>query len=327
MTSKTNSSRLTPANVIAIIAMALLSLFTFFGQLYSSDNGMIGTALLLTIFEITLLTAALVLSIKAKAANSHFGMWRIVKYTALVVYVVVAICFARPVLKYFYVASDKVRLQEMALTEIRDIDSLYIDYHSTMKTKTNIAVQLMKDYVASVNLGASKSSSMEEYLNDMHIDRSDIDSWGAKITKVWRIKNDSSLAEMRDKINSWGPFDMHIAQVGASIENRAVQVENMLNNKVKENINEHRIIPIFSVKNNRYNHDGYVDQAFHCSSTGGFHKALSKVHASTTTGWIMLVLLHLLILLNFFVAESSSVIGPGQRRNKDGQVGSNGISL
>lgn len=39
MTNKTNSSRLTPANVIAIIAMALLSLFTFLASFTVPTTG------------------------------------------------------------------------------------------------------------------------------------------------------------------------------------------------------------------------------------------------------------------------------------------------
>lgn len=326
MSNETNSGRLTPANIIATISMALLALFTFFGHLYGSGDGQMGKALLFTILEVVLLSSALVLAIKAKKADSHFGMWRIVKYASLVLYVAVAFIFASPLLKYFYVTSEKDKLQEMARQEIAAIDSLYIDYNRKMKTATQNASQRLKDYVDNTGgsyYSARKSSSMEDYINMMNIDKSDIDNWGAKITKVWRVPTDSTLNEMQNKVNNWGYFDMNIAQVGANIKTKAEQTVNMLNEKVKMNTERNHIIPVFDLSYNQYVHSGYVEESFSCPVMGKFHDALRDGNGTTVVGWAMFFVLHLLILLNFAVTLGTGIVLQKKGRN----MGGNGIPL
>lgn len=328
MANKKNSGGLTPANYIAIAGMSLLALFTFFGHLYGSDDGQFGVALLLTILEVVLLGSALVLAIKAKGANSHFGMWRIVKYASLALYVIIAIFFAAPLLKYFYITSEKDRLQEMAQQEIAAIDSLYSEYNQTMKKATQNAAQRLKDYsdkTSHSTYAAPKSSSMEDYIRMMNIDHADIDNWGARITKVWRLPNDNSLKDMQEKVNRWGYFDLDIAQIGAAIKTKAEQTTEMLNDKVKTNANKHHIIPVFNIRNNKYIHDGYVEATFVCPDTGLFHNALRDGSGTTIIGWVMFLLLHSLILLNYLATLDSGVVLQG--KSKNGRNISNGIPL
>ena len=316
MANKTNSGRLTPANWIAILAMALLALFTFFGHLYGSDSGQFGMALLLTLLEVALLTTALVLAIKAKSATSHFGLWRIVKYVALALYVIVAIVFARPLLKYFHIMSQKQELQAQAMAEIDAIGKLYADYGALMESRHSEAVQRLKDYMRSRFSGGGRSTSVEDYMALVEIgDSTDIDDWSRDVRSIWKVSPDTELENMRNKVNAWGLFDLDIAQVGSAIEEKAEQAAEQLNDKVKNNCDSHHIIPVIDIIDGiRYEHKGYVQQSFSVPEAGGFHNALTSDSDTTVVGWVLFVILHLLILLNYLATRPSGVVPAGKKR-------------
>ena len=318
MENTNNNSRITPANYIALLALALLALFTFFGWMYGSENGEAGLAIIMTIFEVVVLGALLVLAIKAKSATSHFGMWRIVEWGSIALYVVVAILFASPLLKYFYVMSEKDSLKNTAINEIAAVDSLYSNYQHAMETATKQAVEQITNYVNS----RSSSYTMETYIDSMAITRSDVASWGNQVRETWQLKPDSTLSQMRRQVMSWGFFDMGIAQVGKRIESKSEETIERLNKKVKSNI-EARVVPIIRYNGSQYVTDSFIEPTFEVPSTGAFHKALRDGNGTTVFGWVMFILLHLLILLNYLVTQGRTIVGPNRKSNYN----TNGIDL
>ncbi len=315
---KTNNSRITPANYIAIFAMAFLALFTFFGWMYGSEDGEAGVAVIMTLLEVLLLGSFLILSIKAKSATSHFGMWRIVKWASLVAYVIVAVLFSTPLLKYFYIMSEKDSLQETAKNEIAAVESLYTQYDHTMDTATKQAIEQMNNYVNS----KSHSFTMESYMDSMSIVRSDIASWGKEVRDTWRLKKDNSLTEMRKQILSWGVLDLNIAQVGKRIKNKGQETLERINKKIKSNIDA-KIVPVIRYTNGQYVTDSFVEPVFESPSTGEFHKKLRDSNHATFLGWFFFVLLHLLILFNYVVTRNNDIVGPGKNKNSN----TNGVDL
>lgn len=73
------------------------------------------------------------MSIKAKGAENDVKSWRYVEWTCLLVYVVVAILFAAPFQRFFYVVSQKENLQEKARNEVKAIKTLYQNYEHQQK--------------------------------------------------------------------------------------------------------------------------------------------------------------------------------------------------
>ncbi len=327
MSNKKNDGRISPANWIAIIAMALLALFTFFGRLYSSGDGQMGMALLFTLLEVVLLTGAIMLAIKAKKQKSHIGMWRIVMYVSLVAYVVVAILFAAPLLKFFSVNAEKDHLKEIANEEIEAIEKLYDDYNTTMQDKTNEAVERLHQYMTDVKNGAAKSPSVEDLLKGWSIQTPEdlvgadgaSSGWKKDVEDAWRLGEDQALKDYQSVVDNWSFFDLEIAQVAAGIDQKADDVVEFLNNKVKENAEEKNIIPVIEI--NEYKHAGFVKKTFERPDVGAFHDALSKVNTNSVIGWVLFIVLHLLILLNFAVTEGAETVFPGAKNKSKSSTG------
>ena len=323
METQKSDSRITPANWIATIAMALLALFTFFGLLYSSGDGQIGMALLLTALQVVLLTCALVVAIKAKQKTSYFRLWRIVMYVALAVYVVVALVFAPPLLNFFRINAEKDNLKDMAKQEIESIEQLYNDYDNTMQTATNEAVERIQQYMRGVKNNAIKSPSMENLLSEWEINSvSDLvgndensGGWKREIEDKWTLSEDNDLNEWKLVVDQWGFFDTEIAQVAAVINQKADDVVQLLNKSVDEN-KKVGIIPIIEINSsNQYEYTGLVEKTFELPNVGGFHKAMSEGNTKSVLGWILFLLIHLLILLNYIVTKGTDTILRGTQHN------------
>lgn len=330
MANKKNDSRITPANWIAIIAMALLALFTFFGMLYSSGNGQMGMALLFTALEVALLTSALVVAIKSKKETSNFKLWRIVMCVSLVAYVVVALIFASPLLKFFSINAKKDSLKDMAREEIEAIEHLYKDYNKTMQASTDEAVERMQQYMIDINNNATKSPSMDKLLAEWNITSiSDLlgtdenpGGWKSDVEEAWKVGEDQELKEWTTIVDQWGFFDIKISQVATAINKKADDVVQSLNAKVDKNVKEKNIIPVISL--NPYEHKGFVEKTFERPDVGDFHEELTEGNAKSIIGWIVFVLLHLLILFNFAVTEGDTTVFP-MKKAKD--TATKGIEL
>ncbi len=61
-----------------------------------------------------------------------------------------------------------------------------------------------------------------------------------------------------------------------------------------------------------YRLDGYVEYELGEAPQPLFAQMLRGADGSTPLGWILYVVLHLLVLLNYFVASRSSFVGPRQ---------------
>jgi len=122
MVKSNNIYRLSLGNIIAIVAMFLLGLFSFLGQYYYSGEVTIGTALMHTLFVVSLLALSVSLAIKAKSATGHIIMWGILELVSLVAYVFFAFLFSSSLLKFVVAISEKNTSFQMVLEETKDID-------------------------------------------------------------------------------------------------------------------------------------------------------------------------------------------------------------
>lgn len=113
---------LSRGNVIAIVAMFLLGLFSFLGQYLYSEEVTIGAALMLTLFEVSLLTLSIALAIKAKRAFNHLNKWKIIEYASLTAYVTFAFIFSSSLQKFIIVISEGEKSHQTTHEKIDNIE-------------------------------------------------------------------------------------------------------------------------------------------------------------------------------------------------------------
>lgn len=154
------------------------------------------------------------MSIKAKGAENDVKSWRYVEWTCLLVYVVVAILFAAPFQRFFYVVSQKENLQEKARNEVKAIKTLYQNYEHQQKKYLTDAVEQLQNYLASGQQRTVKDD-LSEYVEGIG---SDINSWAAKASKIVALPKDKQLLEIESRVDRWN--FMQVASLAADLEEK-----------------------------------------------------------------------------------------------------------
>ena len=113
MSQEKNKNGVTAGNVIALVGLAVIAVFTFMGHAYKS-GGETGWDII-TALVITAVTAFLLwFLIKAKGAKEQVEKWKKVEYTTLAVYIVFAVVasFCGGFIHFFAVNGNKTALKE-----------------------------------------------------------------------------------------------------------------------------------------------------------------------------------------------------------------------
>lgn len=82
------------ATIVTIVGITVLGLLSVIGQLRYPNSVSVGTAILFAVFEVSLLSVALMLAIKAKIAHNKYGKWKKVEAVSVLAYVIIAFAFS-----------------------------------------------------------------------------------------------------------------------------------------------------------------------------------------------------------------------------------------
>ena len=306
--SQKNDGKISIANIIAMIGLAGLGVISFFGALLKSADGTPGGAIITAIAIVVGLTFLLFLSIKAKGAEDNPDKWRYVEYAALIAYIVAAIFVAKPFLRFFYVVSEKTAMQAQAQSEVDAIKSLYASYDQQSSQALGIALEQFRNYASSQQGRDASDNGLAEYVEKvMPLDS----GWISKAVTITSVSNDPQLLEIEEKIETWNY--MQLASLAAELEEKDGSTWTRLNDKINENREKFNLIPIVSGGGSTpYRLDGYVEYELGEAPQPQFAQMLRGADGSTPLGWILYVVLHLLVLLNYLVASRSSFVGPHQ---------------
>ena len=114
------SGKITLANIIAMLGLVLLIVCLWLGQALRS--GELGGMSILISVGITIAAALLLwLMIKAKGAETDTSKWKIIEFGTLALYLILAVLTAPIALNFFSVLSNKDKLQETAQKDIEGI--------------------------------------------------------------------------------------------------------------------------------------------------------------------------------------------------------------
>ena len=306
--SQKNDGKISIANIIAMIGLAGLGVISFFGALLKSADGTPGGAIITAIAIVIGLAFLLFMSIKAKGAEDNPDKWRYVEYAALIAYIVAAIFVAKPFLRFFYVVSEKTAMQAQAQSEVDAIKSLYASYDQQSSQALGIALEQFRNYASSHQGSDVSDNGLADYVEKvMPLDS----GWISKAVTITSVSNDPQLLEIEEEIETWNY--MQLASLAAELEEKDGSTWTRLSEKINENREKFNLIPIVSGGGSTpYRLDGYVKYELGEAPQPLFAKMLREADGSTPLGWVLYVVLHLLVLLNYFVASRSSFVGPRQ---------------
>ncbi len=311
--SQGKKSKITIANLIALTGLAGLGVVTFFGILLHSSDGKPGIAILGAVAFVVALGFLLFMSIKAKGAENDVKSWRYMEWICLLAYVVVAILFAAPFQRFFYVVSQKENLQEKARNEVKAIKTLYQNYEHQQKKYLTDAVEQLQNYLASGQQRTVKDD-LSEYVEGIG---SDINGWAAKASKIVALPKDKQLLEIESRVDHWN--FMQVASLAADLEEKENSAWTSVEKRILKYQENNRLIPVIGGGGlHPYRLDGYAKFDLGTKPDAVFAKELRKAEGNTALGWILYVVLNGMILLNYLVTSRSSYVGPRSNRQTGG---------
>lgn len=327
MANKNNSGKLTKANIISIVGLVLLFSFTFLGHSFKS-GGEMGWDILVSVAITGLAAFALWFLVKAKGAENQLERWRIIEISTLVAYVVVVIplSFCGGVTNFFAANADKDSYKVKAHNDIAKIDSVFSQYE---KFEKNAVEQTGNGLGNSVSMGMSRSSELVTYMehNSIKPTRTSVDNFveiqngnvlGTQYEQYYhqyKAERDAII----NTIDSWNVIQ--IPSQAKLIEDLAVQTSKWLTERsasaklpfVRPDPMSHAFTIIESNQAKQYQVEGGIENL-------EFRKAIMSAGGMNISSILFLIIVHLLILLNYFVAYRTFTLGLSKNPNNDGGV-------
>ncbi len=304
--SNNNKGKISIANIIAMLGLAGIGVVTFFGMFLHSKDGTPGIAIIGAVGLIAGLTLLLILSIKAKGAEDNPDKWRFVEWGAVAAFVIVAVLFAAPFQRFFYVVAEKETVQDIARKEIKTIKDMYSNYERQCnKFLTEASEQVVNYRLSKQYYGVDKE--LASYVDS--IVGSNVESWETKARAIVKLPKDETLAQIESDVESWNL--MVIPVRAAELEDRETTAWTDVEKKIRQFGENNKLIPVIGGGGlTHYSFDGYAHFDLGEKPEAEFARQIRSVNGNTVIGWIVYAFLNLSVLLNYLVANRSRFVGP-----------------
>ena len=307
------------ANVLAIIGLAGLGIITFFGGVLYATDGNLARPIITAVVYVLLITFLLFFAIKAKGAQEHPDKWRYAEWASVILLLVVAVVGSGNFQHFFTLATQKKELQKTALSEVNAVNKMYDSYDMQKKEYLDQAVNQIQSYLSSGQMNAdNRDLALSDYVKQYV---SAPDTWASTAARVVNISRPTpQINDFEQRIKAWNY--MTLASLAAEIDAFKVESWENLQQKIENYGTNAGLIPVIEGRA-PYTYKGLATFDLGTKPESQFSAKLAGATGNTVTGWVVLALLVLLVLLNYAVAPREHIVGPGHRR--DGQDG--GASL
>lgn len=320
MEKKAKNGKVTIANIIAIVGVVLLMVFTFIGHSFMS-GGELGMDIVVSV-AITAFIAFLVwFMIKAKGAENELAKWKKLEIATLVVYVVVAIPLSLygGIMQFFIVNDNKERVKECAKDDLDRIDQMFLDY----KEFEEQAIGRTNDGLSNAIKEGRRNDDLKEFMKTNHISVSEEGVSAFKDLQMRLLVGSgyerlyTSFKEQRVKIeqsiDSWSMMQIptKAKQIPALAES-AQQELNTLSNGAK--------LPVINNESGLYKIKEYQVKRFETEPLE-LKEAMQGTGGFSVKALLFVLLIHILILFNYVVAYRTSTLSINKRgRNDNGRI-------
>lgn len=304
------------ANILAIIGLAAYGVISFFGEYFVSSGGSPVRAVFIAIALVAVLAFLLFFSIKAKGAEDNPDKWRFVEWGCLILYIGVVVAGSGPFHRFFVAVTQKEELKNAATEQFQAINNLFSEYNSQKDTHMSAAYEELKNYLASDQAKRVKNDSLANYVKTRI---KTVDDWATECESILTITPDSSIEKLKEDINAWNY--MRLPSLAWNLDRSYVKAWDTIQDKIEAYGINSGLIPVIARDENGYAFTGLATFDLGERPEGTFVQKLKALDGTTIAGWIVLVLLHLLVLLNYLVAPRTVVVGPGRRSGEDENLG------
>ena len=300
--AKKHQSDITLANLIAVVGIVLLMAAFVLGFLYSGDT--LGISIAKGVGLGCAFALLLWLLIKAKSADSYLKGWRIVEGITLVVYLALAVLTSCVMMKFINIYVQKSDIQSTALNDIDAIRQEIEHFKDVEGTNINSLSDKLSEVVS---LGTERYDTsvrrvLEKCLPDTNVEEIDEDNIDQNVRdfyleKIKEVSSDNGWEEQLDdcsgKISSWNILEVpqHIKSIPVLAEEVTAKL-----NELSEDI------PCYDIEDDGHVYTAREGQKESYSAETEIDSKMKKAELSPW-GIGACVLIHLLILFNYFVTS------------------------
>jgi len=311
--SQKKDSRITPANILAMLGLAAIGVITFFGALIHSSDGKPTFAIIWAIIVVAVLGFFLFLGIKAKSAEDNPDKWKYIEWTSIVAYIACAVLFSASFLRFFYMLDRKEDLQKQARIELKEIKDMRSSYDQQRKTFITQAAEQLENY----NIRYANGNGAG-YNSEIAALSSDVDAWREKALAATALPADNRIGDIESRVNGWNL--MGISSIASDLEKLDNDAWTRVENHISEFGSRNGLIPVIAggIDGTPFDITGLATFELGEKPVATFTDNVRNANGSTVLGWIVYVLLNAIVLLNILVTSRSNYVGPGARGNNPG---------
>lgn len=339
MGNKKKSGRVTLANILAVIGLALLFVFSFLG-LYFRSGGELGWNIVVAAI-ITGVTAFLLwLLVTAKGAHNYLKQWKVIEIGTLIVFILFAIPVALwgGIMHFFVVNNNKEFVKECAKDDLNAIDDLFTQYKEFESQAIARTGTGLKNATGS---GQRCDVSLNTFMKNNHIshNRESAKNYetiqrnrliGAGFEKMYE-QFLQEKSQIENTVNSWSIMQIpykakQIAQLATSIEETLTKLSKSAKLPVITYSNSSRCYVLGENQSHSFKlYDTYgefmnPDMEDSAKSKLKFQSALQEAEGFSLTGILVFVMIEALILFNYIVAYRTNKTGPSKIMDDDGGI-------
>ena len=323
MANKEKSGKVTIANVIAIVGLALLLVFSFIGHSYLS-GGETGWDIVVSV-GITAFTAFLLwFLIKVKGAENQLDKWRKIEYATLAIYVIFAIpaSLMGGIMHFFVVNDNKETIKSYAHADVKKINDMITEYREFESEAITHTGNGLKGVTQHNQVGDEKLISfMEENKKKQNEEGAEIfekiqrnDLVGSNFESYYNTIKDQEQ-EFLSVVNGWSVIQIPLKI--KMIEELARSVEEQLtirSNKAKLPKIE-REGGIWKITEFNQCRDFHIDGGVESFE---FKHALQNTSGFSIIALLVVLLIHIMIIFNYIVARRTNVLRGGKLQDDGG---------
>lgn len=322
MANKQSSGRITIANIIAIVGIVLLLVFSFIGHSYMS-GGELGWDIVISV-AITAFTAFLLwFLIKAKGAENQLDKWRKIEYATLAAYILFAIpaSLFGGIMHFFVVNDNKESIKMYAKADLTKIDNMFNEYkdfesEAISRTGTGLSNATGRGQICDATLNKFMEDNRIEHTKESANNFEKIQRNALVGAGFDAFYNNFRQQEngIENAVNSWSIIQIPMkAKLISDLAESAQKELNKLSNNAKLPVIEKNsgIYTITKYQTNNFEVEGSVDSF-------QFKKELQNASGFSITALLVVLLIHILILFNYIVAYRTSTLGISKRGEEDG---------
>ncbi len=315
MSKKQKSKGITIANIVSLVGLVALLVFSFLGLVFKR-GGEVGMSILLSVVIVLVGAFLLWLMIKAKGAENDLKRWRVVELSTVAAYVIFAVFASwQGGLMHFFVVNDhKEAIKGYAEADFHKIDAMFAEFKSyEEQALTNTENGLY----SATGLDQRCSQALTEFIQGerMSATRDGVKNYKDKkkkdIDDYYNGRYDQFLSrksKIGSAIDNWSV--MRIAFNVDAIDRLAQQFADEFTSKS----DELRLPLIIRQTDGSYDIKGYQYSDFDVEggvSSLQFRSAITGVTGFSIMAVVVALLIHLIVLFNYFVAYRTLVVKGG----------------